>query len=45
VVFQERLGTLFDKTQRVADLAVYIAGKIGLDPKLAAGPASSARPT
>jgi glycyl-tRNA synthetase beta chain len=35
VVFQERLGTLFDKTQRVANLAVYIAGKIGLDPKLA----------
>ena len=35
VVFQDRLGTLFDKTQRVANLAVYIAGKIGLDPKLA----------
>ncbi len=35
VVFQDRLGTLFDKSQRVANLAVYIAGKIGLDPKLA----------
>ena len=29
VVFQEKLGTVFDKTERIAQLAEYIAGKIG----------------
>ncbi|HQQ75426.1 MAG TPA: glycine--tRNA ligase subunit beta, partial [Pseudomonadales bacterium] len=29
MVFQAQLGTLFDKTERVAKLAVHIAGKIG----------------
>jgi glycyl-tRNA synthetase beta chain len=29
IVFQAQLGTLFEKTERVAKLAVHIAGKIG----------------
>src|SRR5690606_36118905 len=28
VVFQEKLGTVFDKTERIAKLAAFIAGKI-----------------
>jgi len=35
VVFQQRLGTLFDKTVRVERLAVSIAGKLGADADLA----------
>lgn len=29
IVFQEGLGTLYDKTQRIAKLAAFIAGKLG----------------
>lgn len=29
IVFQEGLGTLYDKTQRIEQLAVFIAGQIG----------------
>ena len=36
VVFQQKLGTLGDKTARVADLAQEIAGAIGGDPQFAA---------
>ena len=36
IVFQEKLGTLFDKTARVATLAEYIARQLGSDPALAA---------
>ncbi len=35
VVFQAKLGTLFDKSQRVAALAEYLAPTIGADPQLA----------
>ncbi len=35
VVFQEKLGTLYDKTQRVAKLAQAIAEQTGSDPALA----------
>ncbi|MGH8508379.1 MAG: glycine--tRNA ligase subunit beta [Gammaproteobacteria bacterium] len=35
VVYQEKLGTLFDKTQRLAALAAYIAAGTGGDPALA----------
>lgn len=35
MVFQKRLGTLFDKQQRVAKLAAHIARQIGSDPMLA----------
>ncbi len=35
VVFQDKLGTLFEKTQRVAKLAEAIANKTGGDPELA----------
>ncbi len=35
VVFQDKLGTLFDKTQRVAVLAQAVAAQIGSDPALA----------
>jgi len=35
VVFQNKLGTLFDKSERVADLAEFIAKKISGDPWLA----------
>ena len=31
IVFQKQLGTVFDKTQRVANLAVYIAEQLGAD--------------
>ncbi len=36
VVFQQRLGTLYDKTERVARLARHIAGLIGADMERAA---------
>jgi len=35
VVFQKDLGSMFDKSQRVAALAVWIAGQIGADPDMA----------
>ncbi|MEJ2576334.1 MAG: glycine--tRNA ligase subunit beta [Gammaproteobacteria bacterium] len=35
VVFQQQLGTLYDKSERVAKLAAYIAIDIGGDPRLA----------
>ena len=35
VVFQDKLGSLYDKTQRVAKLAQVIAEQIGSDPALA----------
>ncbi len=35
IVFQNKLGTLFDKSQRVADLAVVIADSTGVDAKQA----------
>ncbi len=35
IVFQAQLGTLFDKTERVAKLAAHIAGKIGGNPQWA----------
>ncbi len=35
IVFQEKLGSLYDKSQRVAALAGKIAGAIGSDPALA----------
>jgi len=31
IVFQEKLGTLFDKTERIEKLAVFIAAKLGAD--------------
>lgn len=31
IVFQKKLGTLYDKSQRITALAEYIAGKIGSD--------------
>jgi len=31
VIFQQQLGTLYDKSQRVARLAVYIAAELGAD--------------
>jgi glycyl-tRNA synthetase beta chain len=34
IVFQAQLGTLFDKTERVAKLAAHIAGKIGGNDRL-----------
>ncbi len=36
MVFQAKLGTLFDKTERIAKLAEYIAEQIGGDAKAAA---------
>lgn len=36
VVFQQRLGSLYDKTERVARLARSIAGALGLDAAMAA---------
>ena len=33
VVFQDRLGSLFDKTERVTQLAVWLAERIGGDPE------------
>lgn len=35
VVFQEKLGSLWDKSNRVAQLASHIAGLLGTDPDLA----------
>lgn len=35
VVFQEKLGSMYDKSERVARLAAHIAGYIGGDPDLA----------
>lgn len=35
VVFQNKLGSMFDKSQRVSRLAAGIAGQIGGDPELA----------
>jgi len=35
IVFQKKLGTLYDKTERVASLARWIAEQIGADPTLA----------
>jgi glycyl-tRNA synthetase beta chain len=35
VVFQERLGSLHDKSQRIANLAREIADRLGMDPALA----------
>jgi len=35
IVFQQQLGTLFDKTERVANLASYLAVTVGGDPDLA----------
>ena len=32
IVFQKQLGTVFDKSQRVASLAVYLAEQLGADP-------------
>ncbi len=36
VVFQERLGSLADKSARVAQISRYIAGSLGVDEELAA---------
>lgn len=35
IVFQAQLGTVFDKTERIAALAIYIAEKLNVDKKLA----------
>ncbi len=35
IVFQQKLGTLYEKTERVAALAGYIANEIGADKQLA----------
>ncbi len=35
VVFQQRLGSMYEKSERVAQLAVWIAGRIGGDATLA----------
>ncbi len=35
IVFQQKLGTLYEKTQRVSKLAAYIADELGADKKLA----------
>ena len=32
VVFQQKLGTLADKTARIKNLGVYIAGQLGIEP-------------
>ena len=34
VVFQQKLGTLADKTARIENLGVYIAGQLGIKPEL-----------
>ncbi|MCD6508637.1 glycine--tRNA ligase subunit beta [Candidatus Poribacteria bacterium] len=31
VIFQEKLGSLYDKTQRLRNLVVYMAGELGMD--------------
>ncbi|MAT52057.1 MAG: glycine--tRNA ligase subunit beta [Porticoccaceae bacterium] len=33
IVFQEKLGTLYDKTERIADLGAYLAPAVGADPE------------
>jgi glycyl-tRNA synthetase beta chain len=43
VVFQERLGTLAEKSSRVAQIARYVAGTLGLDEELAARSAHLAK--
>lgn len=43
VVFQQKLGTVYDKSQRVSDLAAMIATMIGGDAKLAARAATLAK--
>ncbi|MEJ2760606.1 MAG: glycine--tRNA ligase subunit beta [Gammaproteobacteria bacterium] len=43
VVFQQKLGSLEDKTRRVTALAGYIAGQLGLDVSLAERAAELAR--
>lgn len=43
VVYQRGLGSLFDKSQRVAELAKWIAGNIGADPVVAARAAELAK--
>jgi glycyl-tRNA synthetase beta chain len=43
VVFQQKLGTVYDKSQRVADLAAKIATMIGGDAKLASRAATLAK--
>jgi glycyl-tRNA synthetase beta chain len=35
IVFQQKLGTLYDKTQRLQNLSAYIAGKLNADVGLA----------
>ena len=35
IVFQQKLGSLYDKTERVSELAAYIAGELGADKQLA----------
>ncbi|MGI9305437.1 MAG: glycine--tRNA ligase subunit beta [Gammaproteobacteria bacterium] len=35
VVFQHKLGTVFDKSERVSALATFIAGRLGVDQSLA----------
>lgn len=43
VVYQRGLGSLFDKSQRVAELAKWIAGHVGADPVAAARAAELAK--
>ncbi len=43
VTFQQRLGSLWDKTVRVAELARVIAGRVGVDAALATHAASLSR--
>jgi glycyl-tRNA synthetase beta chain len=43
VVFQQKLGTIFDKSQRVAAIAAKIAEVIGSEPELAARAAALAK--
>lgn len=43
MVYQDKLGTLFDKSQRVADLAAHIASLIDGDPAAAARAAQLAK--
>jgi len=40
VVFQQKLGSLADKSERIASLAIYMANLLGADAKLAARAAS-----
>lgn len=43
MVFQEKLGSLYEKQDRVAELAAEIAGRIGADPELARRAAALAK--